>query len=322
MQRRTLGKSGIEVSALSFGAGPISGLMTGDDAALQRATIGRAIEHGINWFDTAATYGAGGSETALGAALADLAAGDAVHVATKVRLIGDDLNRIEDAVRASVEGSLRRLRRPRVTLLQLHNSITPRRGDEPTSITPGDVLKPDGVLAAFNRLRAAGLVEHFGLTGIGHTDSLSEVAASGAFTAMQVPYHLLNPSAGRVMPAGFAETDYHRLIDVCSQHGVGVIAIRVFAGGALVGQPPAPHTHKTKFFPLDLYRRDEAAAASLAEHLPTPLTLKEAAVRFVLGDARVSTALIGLADPAQVDEAVGFAASGPLDDALLESLIS
>ena len=51
---RTLGRTGLRVSAVSFGAGPVSGLMTGTDADLQHATVARAIERGINWFDTAA----------------------------------------------------------------------------------------------------------------------------------------------------------------------------------------------------------------------------------------------------------------------------
>src|SRR6186997_3334349 len=89
---RPLGKTGIRISELSFGAGPVSGLMTDPNQRPQQcATIARALEAGINWFDTAATYGAGQSEINLGATLADLRAGDAVHVATKVRLAPEQL---------------------------------------------------------------------------------------------------------------------------------------------------------------------------------------------------------------------------------------
>ena len=57
MRYRPLGSTGIEISELSFGAGPIAGLMT-DTAAEQRQceTIARALELGVNWFDTAAKY--------------------------------------------------------------------------------------------------------------------------------------------------------------------------------------------------------------------------------------------------------------------------
>ena len=54
MNHRVLGRTGLRVSVVAFGAGPVSGLMTGDDAALQRATVERAVAAGVNWFDTAA----------------------------------------------------------------------------------------------------------------------------------------------------------------------------------------------------------------------------------------------------------------------------
>ncbi|HVW37562.1 MAG TPA: hypothetical protein VHB99_09655, partial [Pirellulales bacterium] len=59
MLYRSLGNTGIEISAISFGAGPVSSLMVGDDGDRQRAVVQRAIARGVNWFDTAATYGAG-----------------------------------------------------------------------------------------------------------------------------------------------------------------------------------------------------------------------------------------------------------------------
>src|SRR6478672_1475740 len=129
MQYRTLGKTGLSISRLAFGAGPISALMVGSDLDRQRAVVEHAIARGINWFDTAATYGNGASESNLGRVLEELRAVSAVHVATKVRLMPDDLNDVRGAVQRSVAGSLQRLRLPRVALLQLHNSITARRGD-------------------------------------------------------------------------------------------------------------------------------------------------------------------------------------------------
>src|SRR5438876_6693253 len=99
MHYRTLGRTGLRVSALAFGAGPVSGLMTGDDHAAQRAAVRKAIELGINWIDTAPGYGQGASETNIGRALADLGATELLHVATKVRLTPDQLTNIRDAVR-------------------------------------------------------------------------------------------------------------------------------------------------------------------------------------------------------------------------------
>jgi aryl-alcohol dehydrogenase-like predicted oxidoreductase len=314
MQRRTLGNTGLSISPIAFGAGPISTLMVGDQAERQREVVAHAIARGIDWFDTAATYGGGRSEESLGQALVELrAAGVAgveqVRVATKVRLVGDDLADIRAAVRRSVEASLRRLRVSRVTLLQLHNSITRERGDEPTSLTPADVLGPGGVADAFDELRSEGLFDHIGITGIGRAESLAEVVRSGRFATIQTPYHLLNPSAGRAMPPEFDETNYGDIIGTCAAMRMGVFVIRVLAGGALADNDPSPHTLKTPFFPLDLYERDRRRAAELRARLAPGRSLPQAAIRFALAHPHVHGAIIGFGSTAQIDEAVEAAGS-------------
>src|SRR4029078_6796728 len=82
MEYRTLGRTGLRVSAVAFGAGPVSGLMTGDDHAAQRATVERAVTRGVNWIDTAPGYGQGKSEANLGRVLADFDAEEDLYVAT------------------------------------------------------------------------------------------------------------------------------------------------------------------------------------------------------------------------------------------------
>ena len=301
---RILGKTGLRISPLAFGAGPISTLMIGDDARRQCEVVAHTIEQGVNWFDTAATYGGGQSERNLGRVLGELEAADRVHVATKVRFSADDLADIRGAVRRSIEGSLGRLRLSRVTLLQLHNSVTPGRGDEPTSITPDDVLKPGGVADAFEELRAEGLVSHLGLTGIGSPASLAQVVRSGRFATIQVPYHLLNPSAGRAMPADFAETNYGNIIAACGEMGMGVLTIRALAGGALADNAPSPHTFKTPFFPLDLYQRDRERAARIRERLGPRRNLPQEAIRFAVAHPQVHSAIVGFGETRHVDEAI------------------
>ncbi|HUG18359.1 MAG TPA: aldo/keto reductase [Planctomycetaceae bacterium] len=304
MQYRPLGKTGLQIPVLSFGAGPVSTLMVGERNPQQRDVIAYAIEQGINWFDTAATYGNGQSEQNLGRVLDELGVGDKVRVASKVRLTEADLSDIRGAVRQSVEGSLKRLRLSRLTLLQLHNSITPRRGDEPTSLTPEDVLGSGGVVDAFEELREAGLVSHFGLTGIGHPESLAEVVCSGRFETMQVPYHLLNPSAGLDMPEEFSETNYGNIIATCAEMQMGVMAIRVLAGGALADNPPSPHTFKTEFFPLALYERDRQRANRIRETLGPDRRLPQEAIRFALAHSQISSAIVGFGEVSQIDEAL------------------
>jgi L-galactose dehydrogenase/L-glyceraldehyde 3-phosphate reductase len=298
---RVLGRAGLRVSAVAFGAGPVSGLMTGDDEAAQRATVERAIDRGVNWFDTAPGYGAGRSEANLGRVLVELGAAERVHVATKVRVHPEAFGDLAGFVCRSVEESLLRLRTARLTLLQLHNGLTTSRGDEPASVTPADVLDPGGVLAAFRRVREAGLVSHLGLTGSGHPEAMRHVIRSGEFDTLQVPFNILNPSAGTPNPPPDGETDYGNVIADCAAVGMGVFAIRVFAGGALLGQPPSAHTLKTPYFPLSLYERDAERARRLHSDAAGK-SLTEAAVRFVLSHPAVSSAIIGFGSPAHVDE--------------------
>lgn len=312
MEYRPLGSTGIRVSAVAFGAGPVSGLMTGDSQDRQVAVVRRALDAGINWFDTAATYGAGQSEQSLGSAFAKIGRPAGVNIATKVRLMPEHLGDIGKHVRKSFAESLLRLGVARVTLLQLHNSITPARGDEPTSITPDDVFGPGGVLEAFERLRSEGLVEHLGLTGIGNPDSLRTVVRSGKFQTMQIPYHVLNPSAGQVMSPDFTETNFGNVIADCAAMQMGVFAIRVYAGGALLDQEPSAHTLKTPFFPLPLYERDRKRALALQSQFGAGMSMQQLALRFVLSHEALSAAIVGFGDPSHVGEAVESASKGKL----------
>jgi aryl-alcohol dehydrogenase-like predicted oxidoreductase len=320
MRYHTLGSTGLQVSALAFGAGPVSQLLTGDRADLQRDTVAAAVEAGVNWFDTAATYGAGQSEENLGRTLAELKLADRVQVATKVRVMPEELGDVVSTVRQSVLDSLRRLRLERITLLQVHNSITSVAGAEPTSLTPEIVLGPGGMLAEMVQLRREGLVEHLGLTGLGEPAALRQVIDSGEFATIQIPYNLLNPSAGRDMPATFGETDYGNLISYCAARGMGSFAIRVLAGGALAGRPPSPHTLKTPFFPLALYEADCRRADAIAAQLPAGMSREEAAVRYAISHPGVTSAIIGLGSPTEVADAVRFVDAGPLDAEVLAQL--
>jgi aryl-alcohol dehydrogenase-like predicted oxidoreductase len=226
---------------------------------------------------------------------------------------------IESVVRQSLAASLRRLQLPKVTLLQLHNGLTLQRGEEPFSLNPADVLGPGGVSEAFRKLRDEGLVEHLGLTGTGHPDAIRVVLHSGDFQTIQIPYNLLNPSAGRVMPRTFRETNYGNVLADCQTLGIGGMAIRVYAGGALLGRSPSAHTYKTPFFPLDLYQRDCERTERLTDLLGVS-GAKELAVRFALSHSAIQTAIVGFATPEHIHEALTFAEAGPLAEPVLEHI--
>jgi aryl-alcohol dehydrogenase-like predicted oxidoreductase len=313
---RTLGRTGIRVSAVAFGAGPVSGLMTGSDFAAQLATVQHAIAAGVNWIDTAPGYGNGTSETNLGRVLSELGATNSVHVATKVRVPPEALDDPGRCVRRSVEESLTRLRLSRVTLLQLHNGITANRGDEPASVAPRDAFR---IAEAMAKVRDSGLVQHIGFTGTGHPDAMREVVRSGLFDTIQVPFNALNPSAGYSGTAD-GEADYGNVIADCATQQMGVFAIRVFAGGALLDQSPSAHTLKTPYFPLPLYERDLDRARKLRERVAGRFTMPELAVRFALSHPAVTSAIIGFGGSPHVDEVARLRLDEPLPPELLPLL--
>src|SRR5215472_11468439 len=97
MEMRTFGRSGMRLSVLGFGCGAVGGLMVRGDPRDQERAIARALEAGVNYFDTAVQYGNGESEKNLGRILRSLKPSNVV-VGTKVRLPSADYDRIGDAI--------------------------------------------------------------------------------------------------------------------------------------------------------------------------------------------------------------------------------
>src|SRR5204863_8902951 len=126
MEMRTFDRSGMKLSILGFGCGAVGGLMVRGSPADQERAIGRALDAGVNYFDTAVLYGNGESEKNLGRVLGKLKPSDAV-VGTKVRL-PPDCGSIAGEIAKSLEGSLRRLGLEQVGIFHLHNAIAPSGG--------------------------------------------------------------------------------------------------------------------------------------------------------------------------------------------------
>jgi L-galactose dehydrogenase/L-glyceraldehyde 3-phosphate reductase len=133
MELRLFGRTGLQLSVLGFGCGAVGGLVVRGDPLDQERTIARAIDAGVNYFDTAVQYGNGESEKNLGRVLQKLKPSN-VTVGTKVRLPSRDFGGIADAVARSLEGSLARLRLDRVDIFHLHNAITETGGGEALSV--------------------------------------------------------------------------------------------------------------------------------------------------------------------------------------------
>jgi len=314
MRHNILGRTGLHVSQLGFGCGSIGGLLVRGDYPTMREAVGRAVELGINYFDTAPQYGSGQSEVNLGAVIRELRAN--VLVGTKVRLAGEEMSRIDAAVTRSVEGSLRRLGCETVDLIQLHNHIGLQRQPErdPDRVGLHDL---DAVRQAFETLRQQGKVRFWGITGLGESGAVHEAVATGAFQTIQVPYNLLNPSAGTIVPRNFPFQDYGQLIDHAAQQKMGVIAIRILAGGALSGSTERHPVASKSVNPIasePAYRDDVARAQRFTFLVEDGVVsnLVEAAVRFAVSKPGVSTVLVGISSRDQLEQAVKYVERGPL----------
>ena len=318
MQVRDFGRTGMQLSVLGFGCGAVGGLMVRGDASDQERTIARAIAAGVNYFDTAVQYGDGESETNLGRVLQKLKPAN-VAVATKVRVPSGD--RIDEVITTSLEGSLARLQLDRVDIFHLHNPITEKGGGSSLSIP--QVL--DEVVPAFERLRSQGKIRFLGITALGDTAALHHVIDARVFDSAQIVYNMLNPSAASDLPASYPAQDYGRLFEHTEAAGVGVVGIRVLAGGALSGSAarhpiagPAPEpigSAMSYAADIDRARRlmplvEEGFASSLSE----------AATRFALSHPAMGTILVGMATPQQFEDALTAAEKGPLPQAALDRL--
>ncbi|MFC1491106.1 aldo/keto reductase [Nitrospinota bacterium] len=323
MQYRVLGKTGIRVSEIGFGTGGISELMAGENHEEQFRAVKSALDHGVTFFDTAAGYGQGKSETNLGRTLQGT--GAEVTLATKIRLGPDDLSDPKGATIASVERSLERLQRDSVDLIQIHNYMAPeRKWPEGSILDPEDVLGPGGVLEGFKELRNREKVRFFGFTGIGDPQSLRQLVESGEFHTMQSYFNLLNPSAGYPVPEHFSAINYDFLLDRAVAQGMGVLVIRVLALGALTDNPgllgflekTPPVLSLGSEFDKDVERAKKLQwLADEDGH-----TLAQAAIRFALMKEGVSTVMVGFSDSGQLEEAVSCSGAGGLSGEAMNTL--
>ena len=320
MEMRVYGRTGMRLSVLGFGCGAVGGLMVRGDPLDQERAVARAIEAGVNYFDTAVQYGDGESEKNLGRVLQKLKPANVV-VGTKVRLPLEERGRIADAIAKSLDASLTRLRLDRVDIFHLHNSITATGGGPALSVR--QVL--DEVVPAFQRLRQQGKTRFLGITAVGDTAALHQVIDSRAFDSAQVAYNMLNPSAAENLPANYPAQDYGRLFDHTQAAGTGVIGIRVLAGGALSGSaerhpiasPPPEPIGSAMSYAADI-ERARRLGPLVKEGFAASLT--EAATRFVLSHPAVGTILVGIATPQQFEDALAAVQKGPLPPAALDRL--
>jgi len=207
--------------------------------------------------------------------------------------------------------------RSSVDLLQLHNRIGTKPGGR--VMTVEQILGKGGVADGLERLREKGLIRHMGITAIGEAASVCEVIRSKRFDWAQVYYNLLNPSAGRSMPAGWTGQNLGGIIEACRDSGVAVMAIRIFAAGVIATDE---RTGRESVLLADTsVAEDERKSKAVFDAIGTGQgTRAQVALRFVLSNPDVSCAVIGSAELHHIDEALQAVEMGPLPQDVLARL--
>jgi aryl-alcohol dehydrogenase-like predicted oxidoreductase len=233
MQQHRFGRMS-PVSALTLGGGGLGmvwGETTFEECVL---TVHEAVEAGITLFDLAPRYGDGKAEEVVGAAFAGrLPAG--VRVTSKCNLGNAAPNEIEAILRRSIEGSLERLRLSRLDVFLLHSNVVPdaahiaARPDAASRMTPYATFV-DHVRPVFERLVGEGIIGAWGLTGIGHPDTIIRlIGEAPAPAAVQCIANLLDSPGGLKFFDGPAKP--RAVMAAAQAHGVGVMGIRAYRPG-------------------------------------------------------------------------------------------
>jgi aryl-alcohol dehydrogenase-like predicted oxidoreductase len=311
MQYRDLGKTGIKVSEIGFGAWAIGGTAeasgtpfgwgrTNDDESL--ATIRRARDLGVNFFDTADSYGFGRSESLLGIVLSRRR--NDVVIATKVGVVRTSAGELKkdfsrQHIFHAVDGSLKRLRTDFIDIYQVHN---PSRED----------LRREEIQESMERLQEVGKIRFWGVS-ISTAEDGMEIIERGWGYTLQVLYNILNQAP---------ETD---LFPAAKEKGYGIIARVPLASGLLTGK-----FRSDTVFAADDVRQNFLTPRRLQEAIErvdevksiiggAARNLAEGSLRFVLANDAVSTAIPGARNVRQVEANVA-AVEGVLPPDVLEKL--
>jgi len=305
LPKRTLGKSGTNVSVIGTGLWAVGGQWGPTDDPKALRAIDSSLDAGITFFDTADVYGDGHSEELLGKAMRGRR--DRFIVATKIGWTGYDgkNNRSQyqtvDQLVAGVETSLRRLQTDHVDLIQNHIHYR-----EPNT---------DVFLAGFERLRRDGKVRAWGLSS-SNFDFIKDFNSNGLCATLQIDYSILNRTA---------EQD---IFPYCQQNNIGVIVRGALAMGILSGK----FAPETRFADTDFRRSwhengeerqvflDDLDKVTRLQPLARNRTLSQLALRFVIDHPAVTTVIPGARSPEQVADNVQAGLLKPLTKSEMQTI--
>jgi aryl-alcohol dehydrogenase-like predicted oxidoreductase len=269
MNYRSLGKSSLKISAVGFGC-----MSLGDKELDASRLIHRALDTGINFFDTADLYDKGLNEQMVGRILRP--ARDRVVLATKVGNqwrpdgSGWDWNPRKDSILKAADASLTRLQTDRIDLYQLHG---------------GTVEDPiDEIIEAFEYLQQQGKILYYGISSI-RPDVIREYVRRSSLVSIMMQYSALDRRPEESC-LGLLHTNH-----------IGVLARGAIGKGLLAGKLPAPYLN----YPEADVRKMAAAVQSASGERRSPA---QTALQFVLENPAVTSVVAGLRTMAQLEEAV------------------
>jgi aryl-alcohol dehydrogenase-like predicted oxidoreductase len=304
---RIFGKTGWRVSQVGVGCWQFGGAITldgkpdgwtgvTDDESI--ATIQRAVDLGINFFDTADMYGWGHSEEVVGKAIKDTGCRDKIYIASKVGFWHDEagnrtFNESKDYILRACDASLRRLQTDRIDLYQCHLWRTERWTE---------------FLDAFETLQKQGKIRSYGIS-TNDFEMVQRFDERRDLASVQANYNLLNRDAGL------------EILPYCRARGIGFIARGPLAMGKLSGK----FTKSTKFEPDDIrnkwlegtnrqaFERDMDIVERLKPIAQkSGFILSQLALKFVLSHAGVSVAIAGTKNRNQLEHNVAATVLPPL----------
>jgi len=263
-----LGRSTLSISRIGFGC-----MSLGDEGEATR-TIHRAMELGVNFFDTADLYDKGLNEELVGRILKDRR--EEIFLATKVgnqwneNCDGWDWNPRKEYIIGAVEESLRRLRTDRIDLYQLHGGTM----DDPI----------DETIEAFELLQQQGKIRYYGLSSI-RPNVIREYVKRSRIVSVMMQYSLLDrrPEEG--------------CLDLLREAGIGVLVRGALAKGLLAGKGSVAYVDRS-------VEEVQQAAEAVRSVAGRGYTMADIAVRYVLNHPAVASAIVGVRTEAQLEAVV------------------
>lgn len=299
LPQRPFGRTGENLPGLAMGAGFVR--FAGFDRSV--ATVHRALELGLRYFDTSVMYRSGSSQAILGEALEGRA--EHAFVATKIGYFRDPRHfRSVEAMHVQLRENLRLLRRESVDLLQVHEADWDNWWSDRPEVGTGRLFDLEGgfdfahapVIRFLREAKERGLCRHVGVTG-NHARHLGRVIREvDGLDAVLVAYNYtpLNVTAREhVIPAAVAK-------------GLAVIVAGLFT--FVYSLPRGWATEGSYLGP----RSDEQLAALQKLQCDCGIPMAELALRFVAADERLNTVLVGACQPAEIEQNVTAFLRGPL----------